>query len=361
MYVYYFERICRRVLGDESFTLPYWNYSSGSTVLPARFRDPSSPLFRAARNPGPNRGDPLLNPGEPANTFSAGDALARPVYNRIGVAAGFNDLLDRRPHGLVHTTIGTDRGMGAVPWAAQDPIFWLHHCNIDRIWATWNNAGRTNPTDSAWLNRGFTFADENSRAVTAFVRDFSATLALGYGYDRFEPMPAATSSEASEDDPLIPSARRAAMNTQTHKAAPSGGIALGAQTIKVTLRPTARTSGESEGEDGHAKRLYLVLRNYRANTQPGIIYHVYLALPAGVSGHAAEQHYVGPMSFFDAVPHGHHGVGAGRTTSFDVTDVAERLRAAGLLTGHPSVTIAPAGEPATASQPIIGEISLVEQ
>jgi tyrosinase len=27
--------------------------------------------------------------------------------------------------------------MGRVPTAAFDPVFWAHHCNIDRIWAIW--------------------------------------------------------------------------------------------------------------------------------------------------------------------------------------------------------------------------------
>jgi tyrosinase len=34
--------------------------------------------------------------------------------------------------------------------AALDPIFYLHHSNIDRMWAVWNANGNTNPTDAAW-------------------------------------------------------------------------------------------------------------------------------------------------------------------------------------------------------------------
>jgi tyrosinase len=36
--------------------------------------------------------------------------------------------------------------------AALDPIFYLHHCNIDRMWAVWNASGNANPTAAAWLN-----------------------------------------------------------------------------------------------------------------------------------------------------------------------------------------------------------------
>ncbi|KAF5530185.1 di-copper centre-containing protein [Fusarium napiforme] len=52
-------------------------------------------------------------------------------------------------HNSVHDFIGggTDRAgighMGSVPVAAFDPIFWLHHCNIDRLLHLWqcNNPG----------------------------------------------------------------------------------------------------------------------------------------------------------------------------------------------------------------------------
>ena len=36
--------------------------------------------------------------------------------------------------------------------AGLDPIFYLHHANIDRMWASWNAAGNPNPTDPKWLN-----------------------------------------------------------------------------------------------------------------------------------------------------------------------------------------------------------------
>src|SRR5580704_13504911 len=48
MFVYFFEQIISQVLQDDSFALPYWNYSaSGSAhgVMPAEFRMPSDPIF----------------------------------------------------------------------------------------------------------------------------------------------------------------------------------------------------------------------------------------------------------------------------------------------------------------------------
>lgn len=365
MYVFHLERICRRLLGDDSFTLPYWNYSSGSAVLPAPFRNPSSPLFRAERNPGPNQGQPI-DQGQAPGAVSAVRALARRNYATQGNDEGFNEFLDSDPHGPVHVMIGNaDRGMGTIAWAARDPIFWLHHANIDRIWASWNAAGRRNPTDAAFLDRTFSFADENGQAVTSRVRDFLDPAARGYRYDALETVPAPSAAElaaeADRDTPERPSRRRIMARRST--VAPSGGIPLGGNAIRVNLGRLQQEGEALDDEaDGAPRRVYLVMRNLRANVQPGVVYHVYLALPAGAGGQAAQQHYVGPLSFFDAVPMPGHGPQAGgKTRRFEVTAIADRLRAAGMLDDSPSVTIAPAGQPAAAAQPVIGEISFVEE
>ena len=87
---------------------------------------------------------------------------------------GFCKAINQDPHGYVHGMIGDDLGMGQVPWAANDPIFWLHHCNIDRMWASWNASGKANPTDASWLNQEFVFADEHCNRVVAKVSDFAS-------------------------------------------------------------------------------------------------------------------------------------------------------------------------------------------
>src|SRR6266853_34348 len=57
MYLYWFERIIRKMSGDSSWALPYWDYISPSQrSLPVPFRDPSSELYLADRGPGWNAG-----------------------------------------------------------------------------------------------------------------------------------------------------------------------------------------------------------------------------------------------------------------------------------------------------------------
>ncbi|PGH28693.1 hypothetical protein GX50_08562 [[Emmonsia] crescens] len=50
---------------------------------------------------------------------------------------GSNNNLENL-HGLIHGSVGGHEGhMTYTPWSSYDPIFWLHHTNIDRIFAMW--------------------------------------------------------------------------------------------------------------------------------------------------------------------------------------------------------------------------------
>ena len=40
-------------------------------------------------------------------------------------------------HNQVHGLVGGNGHMAYVPFSTFDPLFWLHHCNIDRIWSIW--------------------------------------------------------------------------------------------------------------------------------------------------------------------------------------------------------------------------------
>ena len=190
MYVCYFEEIIRSVLNDPKFTLPYWNYTSPAAyAVPKEFRmqnDPLwGPLFRPDRNPTSNAGQPIFAFGGSASDMSATPALSEAQYLPSGASAGFNQTLDFGLHGNIHVFTGNSVGMGQVPWAANDPIFWMHHCNIDRIWASWNNvAGHANPTSASWLNKTFVFAGPDGKGVKAVVKDYTNTKKCDYQYDR---------------------------------------------------------------------------------------------------------------------------------------------------------------------------------
>ncbi len=72
------------------------------------------------------------------------------------------------PHGSIHGAIGED--MGAVPRSARDPIFWLHHANIDRLWAVWTNMGdgqRTLPAIQNWAKQDWKFDAAGTMKLSA--------------------------------------------------------------------------------------------------------------------------------------------------------------------------------------------------
>src|SRR5262249_16610046 len=100
--------------------------------------------------------------------------------------------LENGPHGAVHiwsgdTTLQSAQAdMGLLDTAAQDPLFFAHHANIDRLWDAWlqSAATHTNPTNATWLKHRFTFWDERKRWVsitTADVINMSTNLRYTYG------------------------------------------------------------------------------------------------------------------------------------------------------------------------------------
>jgi tyrosinase len=367
MYVFFFERIVRKITNDATFTLPYWNYSNTSPSgprLPPPFISPATAanaLFRTNRSAAANGGQPINQSNPTAFSLSA---LNQCTYSPLGAQPGFNLAIDSGIHGNVHVLVGNTQGMGRVPFAANDPVFWMHHCNIDRLWASWNRAGRTNPTTATWLDKQFVFADECGVRVVGTVRDFRDIAALKYTYDAFETNLAC---------PVVNPLPLAAAALQRHAQTLSGPVKLGPAPVAVRLEPTPGV-GAAEADIRPrvrrlkaGRRLFLVLRNLQTDLQPGVLYNVYLELPAAATAQTSNARRVGVIHFFDAeVGHaGHAGAAAGgapdKFFSFDITALAKTLAASGQLGAKPQVTIAPAGQPESSAQPVVGEITIEEQ
>ncbi len=174
MYLYYFERILRSKSGNPNLTLPYWNYQTNPVLHPDyRNNAPGNTLYDGTRNASINGGGSL-----PASIMTS-------IVNSLNnIPFGtFNSTLEG-PHGSVHVSIGGN--MGAVNKAAKDPVFWLHHTNIDRLWQEWLRkcGGRANPTTGPWTTQVFTFFDENGNAKNMTGAQIVNTAAqLGYVYD----------------------------------------------------------------------------------------------------------------------------------------------------------------------------------
>jgi tyrosinase len=368
MFVCSFENIIRKVLNDNSFTLPYWNYSTPAGFpLPKEFQMQNDPvfgsLFEPKRRSVVNNGQPIFNGIGIAGDLSPAGALAKPNYSQVGSISGFNLELDQTLHGNVHVFVGTNQNMGFVPNAGGDPIFWMHHCNIDRLWASWNNAGHSNPTTAAWLNKTFVFAGPNGQQITLLVKDHTTTAKCGYRYDQFAPAPQLVAA-----GPPVPEAV-AAKPFMLAEMPVAGSIVLGTGPVRVSLRTTAAAPVPQVGPPlaiqlkalTDNRRLYLVLKNLSAETTPEAIYRVYLDLPEGVPDDPLNSHYAGAFNFFDAAGHDEHAAHASKPYSFDITIVIANLQARGVLKPEHSVTIVPSGQPSADAKAVVGEISIVEQ
>jgi tyrosinase len=232
-------------------------------------------------------------------------------------------------------------------------IFWMHHCNIDRLWASWNAAGRSNPTTSTWKDKTFVFADANGQRVDPRVGDFSDIAPLGYSYDKLEPVPDCPAS-------ALTALEAAAMQLRARASAP---VALSDRPVRVSLLAPAGAEAFSLSEGIEAlddRRLYVMVKGLEAEAQPEVLYHVYLGLPAGADPAAHEESHVGTINFFNAPTAGMEAM-AESFVSFDVTEVARKLKSAGSLGAETSVTVAPAGQPTGAAGARLGELTLVEQ
>lgn len=162
--------------GPEDWALPYWNYfgKGDEYKIPPAFTiatmpdGADNPLFVNARYGPNNDGNIYIDTGEVSqkcqeNTLYTGSNPNTPPPGYGGAVTGFNHgqgdngNLEGNPHNGVHTQIGggiaVRAGLMSAPGTAGlDPIFYLHHCNIDRMWASWNELGNNNPTDQRWLN-----------------------------------------------------------------------------------------------------------------------------------------------------------------------------------------------------------------
>jgi tyrosinase len=367
MFVYFFERIVAKVANDDSFALPYWNYSmSGSShgVLPQPFRDPNNPLFSSLyvkKRNTPSSGDPNtpdVNKGEPIDKADPGAldlaVLGECNYGPSGASSGFNKTLDDTLHGSVHVDIGNQLNMGAIPWAAADPIFWMHHCNVDRLWASWNAGGRTNPADSVFLDRQFVFADENGNRVTSKVKDFLDIASLGYSYADIEPIPKCPTPRFG----LAPQAPTTLAVNDTEVALTNAPVRVRLQTAANLVPFGAQINTLPAGQ-----RLFLRLKNLRANIQPGVLYHVYLNLPSDARPEDAAGHRAGFLSFFNFTQMEHRNEAdiPQRYVTFEVTEVMKSLESRGFLKEGPSLTIAPSRQPSSDAKPLVGQMDLVHQ
>lgn len=150
-YIYMLEKALQdRVPG---VTLPYWDWTSRvsqSEGIPTALTDTSNdnPLLKAAIEfQGSQFTETFRQPG-PVRTLRQ---LARDVSRAQRISTTYSRYSQalEQPHNAIHGWVGGT--MGIVSYAAYDPIFWAHHCNVDRLFAEWQaRHPNIRPTNDIW-------------------------------------------------------------------------------------------------------------------------------------------------------------------------------------------------------------------
>lgn len=190
MYIHHFEKMIMshvaRLGGPTDWALPYWNYSAtdAARLLPAPFRSRTLPdgstnhLFVSQRDLLANAGQPFASAAQADTTACLSEASFTAGGGNVGFGGrrtGFNHsrgaigALENTPHGDMHVAVSGSSGfMGGFKTAPLDPIFWLHHCNIDRLWKVWlrSNPAHVNPATADWLTFPFSFHDATGAPVS---------------------------------------------------------------------------------------------------------------------------------------------------------------------------------------------------
>lgn len=342
-YLYYFERVVRSLLTEidevpadvaQCWALPYWNYAGpGADTLPPEFASPTlwdgrpNPLFDTTRLTAVNDRSAALAPvqtvpgvGVLAQPFSdaatnvatfGGSASGWQHFREAGAVAGG---LETTPHNDVHGFVGGN--MWRFATAGLDPVFWLHHCNIDRYWEVRGHAA----DPSGWAGVPFDFRTETGAAVRVDSDGCVDTVAqLGYRYDDVSPPVPATPGQA------VRARRRAvAAEAQPPQMPPEvvgtrGTVPLRGRRIDAPMQVGAvshefRTARAGQSEPS---RIFLVVEDVTGEANPGISYAVYLGEPSD------DSHLAGLISFF-----GIEGTTQGHPLgyAFDVTDIVRALR-----------------------------------
>lgn len=143
---------------DDTVALPYW-----------RFDEPAAALYKSDFLGEDVAGRPVrFDPGHPLEFWTTDGVIgfarglrfpiaqAPPLRNEattlaLGSPASlYADFIDMEgdPHGDAHTSFSGP--VNSVPTAARDPLFFLLHANVDRLWSKWQWLhGRSDSAQSA--------------------------------------------------------------------------------------------------------------------------------------------------------------------------------------------------------------------
>lgn len=354
-YLYYFERVCQDILNNPSFALPYWDWT------------------RSPRIPGPfwsgilngNGISPALNREISANTDIPSEFVGQEVISRLmntgslqTIYSGKPSDLGQRtaavsgefegtPHNNVHAYIGGVMGNYLSP---LDPIFWLHHANMDRLWASWQKShANATPSDSTWESHPLEkFYDPVKKMDIS--EPSANTISIekyNYEYDRTES--ASSGLSVTKTIPVIPGklidqiALVKNFVTTTANVISPVPISKAEQVALTAPIPLQKAVSEaiavnsSKEKTKEAPDIQLVLEGVKRPVGKNVALRVFINCKnPGIGTPIDDPSYVSTIGFFGD-EHDNHGASgsetAGRSYSLDATETLARLSAVGAYNG----------------------------
>ena len=409
-YLAAFEAIIRDAVvtagGPADWALPYWNYSDGARpnarTIPDAFDLPTLPdgsdnPLRVARRFGDGTTPIQLDPTVVSlsalqdDAFPGGDSDIPPgfggpetVFHHGPESDTTNGGLESLPHNAVHGAIGgvtpggdpndwRDLGLMSMPiTAALDPIFWLHHANIDRLWSAWLRDVQEphgNPGETTWLNgpadRAFVMPQVDQSEWTFTARDVLDTTAapLDYSYDD-ETVPivegratrrlhrlgaratvagGAPESEAAVSTGKTPELIGASDGPVNVTGATGAAVRLDPASTRA-LRGNLESVAAETGPTAEPPRVFLKLEGIRG-TSDAANYHVYVGLPPHADPAAHRERLAGTVSLFGisaaSDPNG-PTAGSGVSQVLEITEIVDALHLSGADLDRLDVRFVPA-------------------
>ena len=298
LYIWHFEKIVRKLSGKKDFALPYWGYTNNNSsdkMMPAMLRDPRSSLYEYCRFDSINNGYPIS--GEIERALDMTKLMTYTDYK------SFCLNINAAPHGAMHDYIGTGNDttgllqfknpitnsttntglMGWVPTAGFDPVFWLHHSNIDRVWQQWTNSNNGKMITLEELKSvewPYVFFDENGKKVEYTMEEVIKIIYdMDYDFDD-------TKVQTKSQNTLLQSSnvRKIAVISKSVK------INRGLTGFKVDRLLTSSSSSSFSKINMEVNVSFIKV--------PRGIYEVYLNVPSGEVPHPSSKYFVGFMNFF---------------------------------------------------------------
>ena len=334
MMLYFYERTVRKYVG-QNYSLPYWDYyeekaaNGKGLALPQLVRGKQAgTLYDQFRTPGLNTNISAIDP----DNASAAQAFKSDNFQ------WFSKQLQSQPHGIMHCAVGKNcvlPDMGFVPIAGLDPVFYMHHANIDRLWQCWLNkkangqpitlewAKKNLGMPDSWYDTRYTFADENGNKVTMTIADVFTPGKIPVRY---------TNENACKvEAPVMSSqsAGKANLFKMNHKPVSSNKtIKLMGVTQKVALDPQTATflknSSQLSQTTLSSGQTYLILDNVQMIGTPNLTYKIYLY----PKNQPEQKVYVSTINYFGVLDHdhgGHSSNGAMGQLVYQVSDQVKQL------------------------------------